>query len=193
MIVRSLVLFAHIVGMLMLFVGLSLEWLSLESLKRSTTPAHSSSWVRIYGAQPRVYGAAFLLILVSGMVLAARAGLHELPWVRLSFGGLLLMGLLGALVRSRTRAIRAAGSDSHDWSAAALHHYASHPIVRASLRVRAAIGLAIVYLMVGKPDLSDSLLVLAGALAVGLAVSVPYSTKSQTTPLKAGTTGAESS
>jgi uncharacterized membrane protein len=193
MIVRSMVLFAHIVGMLLLFIGLSLEWLSLESLRRSTTPAHSSSWARIYAAQPRVYGAAFVLILVSGMFLAARAGIHELPWVRLSFGGLLFMGLLGALVRSRARAIRDAGRDSHEWSAGTLQHYASHPIVRLSLRVRAAIGLAIVYLMVGKPDLSDSLFVLGGALAVGLAASVPYSTKHHTTRLKAGTTGMESS
>jgi Fe-S-cluster containining protein len=50
---RSVALFAHIVGMLGLFVGLSLEWLSLEFLRRPTTPDQRSQWVSVLAALPR--------------------------------------------------------------------------------------------------------------------------------------------
>jgi cell division protein FtsW (lipid II flippase) len=50
---------------------------------------------------------------------------------------------------------------------------ASHPLLRASLRTRAAVALAIVYLMIGKPDLGESLLIIVAALAVGAVTSVP--------------------
>ena len=37
--IRSLVLFVHVVGMLALFVGLGLEWIGLDGIQRSTTRA----------------------------------------------------------------------------------------------------------------------------------------------------------
>ena len=53
-----------------------------------------------------------------------------------------------------------------------MHSQASHPWLRASLIMRAVMGLTVVYLMIGKPPLNTSLLVTAGAVAVGLAVSM---------------------
>jgi hypothetical protein len=82
MIIRSLVLFIHVVGVLVLFIGIAFEWLSLESLRRSTTSEHASSWVRLYGVVPRMYGFAFALLLLSGIYLARGVG-FEFPWVRL--------------------------------------------------------------------------------------------------------------
>jgi hypothetical protein len=46
-------------------------------------------------------------------------------------------------------------------------------LLRASLRTRAALGLAIVYLMIAKPELGDSLLTIGAALIIGVAISVP--------------------
>jgi hypothetical protein len=163
---RSLVLFAHIVGMLTLFVGLSFESLSLESLRRSSTRFEASPWVRMFGALPRVYGIAFGLILISGIYLAARADVYALAWVRISFGAMLLMGVVGGpLIRSRVRALQQASDE---------HRNASDTILRASLRTRVALGLAIVYLMIGKPGIGNSLLVIGLALIFGVAASFPH-------------------
>jgi uncharacterized membrane protein len=173
MIIRSVVLFTHVVGMLVLFISIAFEWLSLESLRRSTTSEHASSWVRLYGILPRVYGVAFAVILMSGIYLARGAGLFDFAWVRLSLGLMVLMGILGGpAVRTQARAIGEAAGQGREIALAALHNNASHRWLRASLFMRAAMGLAAVYLMIGKPLLGASLLVTGGAVAVGLAMSL---------------------
>ena len=149
MIIRSTVLFAHIVGVLLLFIGFALEWLSVESLRRSSTAA--DAWTKVRAALPRVYGIALGLTLLAGIVLAARVGVHGFAWVRLSLGGLVLIGILGAMTRRRTP---------------------SHPFVRFSLLARTAVALAIVYLMIAKPETRTSLIVMSSALGIALAASL---------------------
>ena len=173
MMIRSVVLFTHVVGVLVLFIGIAIEWLSLESLRGSTTTEHASSWAKLYGVLHRVYGVAFALLLLSGIYLARGGGLFEFAWVRLSLGLMVLMGILGGpAVRSHARAIREAAGQGREIAFAALHSHASHPWLRASLFMRAAMGLAAIYLMIAKPLLSASLLVTGVAVAVGLVVSV---------------------
>jgi uncharacterized membrane protein len=173
MMVRSLVLCIHIFGMLVLFGGLGLEWLSFRNLRRSTTHAQAHPWVSVFAELPRVIGIAVGLILVSGIHLAVREGAYDSGWVRVSFGAMVLMAILGGpVVRSRMRAIRQADDDERDRNAGALRRHASHPLLRASLFVRMAIGLAIIYLMVGKPGLGGSLLLIVVALVLGTATSL---------------------
>jgi hypothetical protein len=81
MMFRSVALFAHIVGMLALFVGLAFEWLSLESLQKSDS-AQGSSAIAVLRALPRYMAGAVGLIVVSGIYLAARVGVFDLGWVR---------------------------------------------------------------------------------------------------------------
>ena len=67
---------------------------------------HASSWARLYGALPRVYGVAFAVLLVSGIYLARGVG-FDFPWVRLGLGLMVLMGIFGGpAIRLRVRAIR---------------------------------------------------------------------------------------
>ena len=49
----------------------------------------------------------------------------------------------------------------------------SEALQRISLRVRAAFGLAVVFLMIAKPDTMVSLLVLGVALGVSMLVALP--------------------
>ena len=174
MLIRSVALFVHVAAMLGLFVGLALEWLSLESLLTSTAREEQRVWTRVLRGLPRYMGGAVGLILISGIYLAARVGVLELGWVRASFGAMLLMGVLGGpVVRAPMRAPQRAAADDGGDTPATVRRQASHPLLRASLRTRTAVGLAIVYLMIGKPDLGVSFLVLVGALAIGAAVSMP--------------------
>jgi uncharacterized membrane protein len=121
------------------------------------------------------------LILISGIYLAARVGVLDNGWVRVSFGSMFLMGILGGpVVRSQMRAIRDAGGDDREGTSATLRRHASHPRLRASLRVRTAVGLAIVFLMIGKPDLGESLLLVGAAFVLGAAMSVPQQARFRT-------------
>ena len=78
----------------------------------------------------------------------------------------------GPVARPPMRALRQAGQTPGDGVVSALRAAASHSILRLSLRVRVAFGLAVVYLMIGKPDAADSLLVMGLALALTIATSV---------------------
>jgi len=81
-----------------------------------------------------------------------RVGVHEFAWVRVSFGAMLLMGIAGGpLIRSRVRAI------ARDEGPEALRRHASDPVLRASIRTRIALGLAIIYLMIAKVAVGGSL------------------------------------
>lgn len=168
MMVRSVILFIHVVGMLVLFGGLSLEWLTVKVLRRSATEGQALPWVSVFSALPRAIGIAIGLIAISGIYLAAQAHAHDSGWVRVSFGAMVLMGILGnPALRSRMRAIRKGGGD--DGTAATLNRHASDPLLRASLFIRVAVGLAIVYLMISKPNLGESLLLIGVAVTLGVA------------------------
>jgi len=123
--IRSVALFTHVVGMLVLFIGIAFEYLGLERPQKKL---------------PRVYGIAFATLLVSGMYLARQIGAFDLAFVRLGLGLMVLIGILGGL--------------------------------RVALFMRAAMGLAAVYLMIDKPLLSPSLVVTGVAVAAGLTISL---------------------
>ena len=62
--IRSLVLFTHVVGVLALFVGLGLEWIGLDGIQRSTTRAEALPWLRLIAIVPRLFGTALAAIVV---------------------------------------------------------------------------------------------------------------------------------
>jgi hypothetical protein len=170
--IRSLVLFTHVVGVLALFVGLGLEWIGLDGIQRSTTRAEASPWLRLIAIVPRLFGTALAAIVVSGFYLGARVGVLGNDWMRASYGALLLMAIVsGPVSRSAMRALKRVADGPADGTEA-LRAAAANPILRLSLRIRIAFGLAIVFLMIAKPDAGESLLVLALASIVTIATSL---------------------
>ena len=176
--IRSLVLFTHVVGVLALFVGLGLEWIGMDGIRRSTTRAEALPWLRLIAIMPRVFGTALAAIVVSGFYLGARVGVLGNDWMRASYGALLLMAIVsGPLSRSAMRALTRVADDPAD-GPVALRAAAANPILRLSLRIRVAFGLAIVFLMIAKPAAGESLLVLALASMVTIATSLTRRTPS---------------
>jgi len=170
--IASLTLFAHIVGMLTLFVGLGLEWASVNGLQRSSTREQALPWLRLVTMVPRVSGIAVAAIVLSGFYLGARVGVLGNDWMRASYGALLLMAIVsGPVSRSPMRALKLAAGVPADGTVA-VRAAAANPILRLSLRIRFAFGLAIVFLMIAKPAAGESLLVLALAAMATIATSL---------------------
>ena len=170
--IRSLVLFTHVVGVLALFVGLGLEWIGLDGIQRSTTLAEALPWLRLIAIVPRLFGTALAAIVVSGFHLGARVGVLGNDWMRVSYGALLLMAIVsGPVSRSPMRALKRVAEVPEDGTVA-LRAAAANPILQLSLRIRIAFGLAIVFLMIAKPAAGESLLVLALASMVTIATSL---------------------
>jgi hypothetical protein len=170
--IRSLVLFTHVVGVLALFVGLALEWIAMSGMRRSTTLPEALPWLRLVVTVPRVSGIAVAAIVLSGFYLGARIGVLGNDWIRASYGGLLLMAIVGGPVsRSPMRTLKRVADVPADGTVA-LQAAAANPILRLSLRLRVAFGLAIVFLMIAKPATGESLLVLVLASIATIATSL---------------------
>jgi hypothetical protein len=104
-------------------------------------------------AAPRLSGIAVALTVLSGFYLGARVGVLGNQWIRASYGAIVVMAVAGALARR------------------------SEALLRISLRVRTAFGLAVVFLMIAKPDAVVSLAVLGLALGVSTLVALPIGLK----------------
>ncbi len=167
MTMRSIALFAHLVGMLALFAGLVIEWLCVERL-RADEPGPPMFTVRVLERLPRVTGIAVALLLLSGIPLAARIGVFRTAFVGVSFAGMVLIAALGGVAsRPLLRAVKERRR-TEATPVAELRQLASRPFLRASLWIRVGILLAIVYLMVAKPNLFESTVVFAIALLVAV-------------------------
>ena len=178
--IRSLVLFTHVVGVLALFVGLGLEWIGLDGIQGSTTRAEASPWLRLIAIVPRLFGTALAAIVVSGFYLGARVGVLGNDWMRASYGALLLMAIVGGPVsRSPMRALKRVVDVPADGTAA-LRAAAANPKLWLSLRIRIAFGLAVVFLMIAKPAAGESLFVLALAVMMSIATSLSRRTTPST-------------
>lgn len=162
MTMQSVALFAHIVGVLTLFVALAVEWMSVELLRTGDPAGPSSLATSLLRRLGRLGGVALLLILVSGMYMAGTFGVQGSAWVRVSFGSMVLMGALGGPALRPLR--RSVGANA---AGETLQRLASNTFLRVSLRMRIGVGLAIVYLMVAKPDLLASLAIVAVGLIAG--------------------------
>jgi hypothetical protein len=172
MTILSIALFAHLVGMAALFVALAVEWMSVELLRSSLAASPPLLSLRLFRTLPRITGVAVLLILVSGAPLAAQLGVFRSGWVGVSFVAMVLMGALGgATLRPLMRRINA-GSRSGGDTIPTWQDEASHAFLRSSLRMRVSVALGIVYLMVAKPDLLESMVSIGVALALGTAANV---------------------
>ncbi|HWB16613.1 MAG TPA: hypothetical protein VG538_09405 [Vicinamibacterales bacterium] len=132
--IRSLVLFAHITGVLMMFAGLALEGFGGESASAATS---------------RISSLGVLLTVIAGFYLGARFGVLGHVWMRASYAAIVVMMAAGSLARR------------------------SDTLRRISLRVRGTFGMAVVFLMIAKPDTVISMVVLAAALGVSTLVTIP--------------------
>jgi len=136
--IRALILFIHVTGVLAIFAGLALEAFGGEAAGKAT---------------PRISGIGAALTVLSGFYLGGRVGVLGDGWMRASYGAIVVMMAAGTLAR-RTNALR-----------------------RVLLRVRAAFGLAVVFLMIAKPDAVVSAVVFGLAVGVSTLVALPIGLK----------------
>ena len=169
--VRSLVLFTHVVGVLALASGLILEWVGWRTVLHSNARPEALASIRMNVVLSRVYGIALVLIIASGGYLGGRVGVLGDGWMLASYAGLVLIALSAAAARPRVRKLREALEDPSDRAFSALRSSADDMVLRVSLHMRIALVLALVYLMIGKPDVGIAAAIMVLACAFALATS----------------------
>jgi hypothetical protein len=165
---RSILLFVHVVGAMGIFVALGMEALALAQLRRASDAAVSRAALVALGAGQRVGGPSTLLLLLSGLYLATAYWRWQGAWIGLGLLGLVSVGAVGGLMTGRSvRRLRKGLETSATLALLA----EERQTLWASFVIRAALLVAVLFLMTVKPGPVGSLATLGTGVAAGLIVS----------------------
>ncbi|MCE7984405.1 MAG: hypothetical protein DYG89_24795 [Caldilinea sp. CFX5] len=173
MTIYAIALFLHIVGALGVFVALGLEWMSIYQLRCITTAEQVQEWLPIAAGMRWVGMPSMLLAIATGVYMMSTVW-GMAPWISVALVALVLLIVVAmAVTRPRRAAIVQAVTTERGPLSPTLRQRLQDPVLWASIQTRAAIALAIIFLMAVKPGLEGALLTLGVAIILGLAASWP--------------------
>jgi hypothetical protein len=166
-------LFFHFLGMIALFVGFGLEWTGSSLLRRATTSDQARSSLGLYRISQPISGPGWLVLILSGGYLAPVTGGMKQGWIFGAWIGIIVALYVGfAMILPRVKKLRVALPEGSVPLPATTLTGTKDPMFATLVRVRFLLAIGIVALMTYKPaTLSTSLLILLGAIVVGLLCS----------------------
>lgn len=168
----TLVLFAHILGALGLFVVVSFQWISIIRLRRARTVEQVREWSSLSGGAERVEQVSGLLVLGAGIYMATTLEAWRVAWVLVSLVTFLTIATLAAVVNiRRLKAIHATSGEA-DTAAhlipTQLLRQINDPVLWTAVHTTAFMLLGIVFLMTNKPGLVGALTTIVVAIILGV-------------------------
>jgi hypothetical protein len=166
----TLALFAHLIGVLSLFIGMGLQWAVIIGFRR----ARSVSQTRLWGGLLRPVAmlgplSAALILLAGGYMMFTAWGIGT-PWIVVSIGAMLLMAALGMGITVRKlRVVQRMAMDAgvSDVISSELRHRIYDPMLWISAHLASGIAVGIVFMMATKPSWLVSLAAVAIAIVLG--------------------------
>jgi hypothetical protein len=166
----ALALFAHLVGVLSLFIGMGLQWAVIVGFRRAQAVAQ----VRLWGGLLRPVAmlgplSAVLILLAGGYMMFTAWGIGT-PWIVVSIGAMLLMAALGMGITVRKlRVVQRMAMDAgvSDVISSELRHRIYDPMLWISAHLASGIAVGIVFMMATKPSWLVSLAAVAIAIVLG--------------------------
>jgi hypothetical protein len=168
----AIAVFVHVVGAIGIFVAMGIEWVTVAHVVRVESAEQAREWLGLLELIRRLSPVSMATLLVSGvyMMVVTWGGAS---WIIVGFVGLLLLPPLGMLTLLRLPNIARELGNQHGPLSPELRQRLHDPLFVASIQIRTAIALGIVFLMTTKPDFVGSVVAVAVAIVVGLAVSFP--------------------
>ena len=169
----TVALFAHIVGVLTLFMSMGLQWLITLRLLRADYIAQSREWSGLTRGVNRLAPVSAVLILGAGIYMMATAWNLSTTWIDVSIAAMVVMMIIGmGVVGRRLKAIQraaaeAASQTTTDAIPAALQARIDDPALWVSMQMSVAVALSIVFMMTNKPSLVVSIVSVFVSLALG--------------------------
>lgn len=168
--------FAHLLGVLSLFIGMGLQWTTTFRLRRAQTVGQVREWAGLVRGTGQLAPVSGVLILGAGIYMMVVAWSLTTPWIMVSLAAMALMMVFGMVITSRQlraiqRSAMGAGTPT-DSISPELQRQTHNPVLWVSTQLAASTALGIVFMMTTKPDLAGSLLTIAAALTVGALVGV---------------------
>ena len=166
----NLVLFAHIIGTLILFMAVAVESLCLHHLRRAATTDQLREWGSLTKTIQKPLPLSTVFILGSGLYMTLTAWDLTVPWIGLSLAVVVVMTVVGGAVNSRRLDAIAAAAEKASPGAIPpdLARRIQDPVLLASINTLTALGFGVVFLKVARPDLVGAVAVLAVAVVLGV-------------------------
>jgi hypothetical protein len=174
MTVYTVVLYAHLLGAVALFIGQGIEWTASSLFRGASSTEQVRAWLRVFKVSPPLSGIGISVLLLSGGYLASLSGAMKQGWIPatlLAIGVALLLGIV--VIMPRMNKIRKALPSLSEPVSAELRMRLADPILLSAIRIRVLLAAGIVYLMAAKAPFTPSLVALVIALVVGLLFSAP--------------------
>ena len=172
--VYSTALFLHVIGALGLSVAFGLEWMGLSRLRYAMTAEQARMWIAAFAILPRLYIPSAVAVLLSGLYMTATVWGWGVGWTVVALAAMVLLAVLGAaLTGPRMAAIGRAIVAKDEAGPIVLSQRLRDPFLWASIQIRVAIVVGIVFLMTVKPDLRGALLTISVTAVLGLALTIP--------------------
>lgn len=168
----SIALFLHIVGTLGMFVVLGFEWIAVRRLGHATTVGQVRDWLQASNGLRRIGMVSMLTLFASGVYMMVTVW-GGVPWITVTLGTLVLLMLVAALTGRPMAAIRRTVTTETGPLSPALASALYDPRFRVGIQFRTTVTLGIVFLMTVKPDMAGSLVAIALAALIGVALSLP--------------------
>jgi hypothetical protein len=169
----TLTLFAHVSGAIGYFAAMGVWLFGLTALRRATRVEQVRTLTDLMGRLGPLFGLSVLLILISGLSMAFTTWGFQTGWIEVALVSLVLIAPAGGLlIEPRRRVIARLAQDAPDGSVPQVLAQQTHdPVLSTTVWTVTALLLGVVFLMTNKPSLIAALLVMAVALALGLASS----------------------
>jgi hypothetical protein len=161
--VYRIVVFCHVAAMLGLFAALAIEWVSLRSLRQAASFEQAREWTGLWRLLVPLGAPFALVILASGIYLARTLAAWRLGWVAVAIPTLVVVALAGGIIGPRRNRLKAAIATRVGPLPSDLRMQASHPLLLASWRFRAALLTGLVFEMTVKPRSGGALVMVAAA------------------------------
>lgn len=172
----TLVLFVHILGAIVAFIGVGVWLVVAISVRWARQVAEVRALTRLAVRMGNVAVVGVVLIAAAGLYMAWTTWRWETAWIDVATVSFLLLAPFGALVLDpRIRALAEASNVAPDGPLpTTLTAQTRHPLLLFGLNTYVGVLFGVVFLMTTKPALGAALLTMGLALALGALSAVPF-------------------
>ena len=170
----NIALFFHVSGAIAYFLASSIWLLGLSIQRRAQRVEQVRAIGSIVDLAGPISGVGLLILIVSGLYMAATVWGFGTGWIDVAIISLILIAPLGAAltVPRRLKIDRLARETPDGPVPANLQRLIHDPILQTSVQTLLILLLGIVFLMTTKPTLAGSIIVMLVALALGVVSSL---------------------
>jgi hypothetical protein len=168
--IYAIALFAHIVGVIIVFMATAVEALCLHRMRGATTTDQLREWASLTRTTAVLFPLGGLAMVGSGLYMALTVWGLAVPWIALSLAVVAVSSAFGPGVNTRRLdgIAAAAKTESSGPIPAGLVGRIQDPVLLASVHTMAALSFGVVFLKVARPDLAGGLAALAVAVILGV-------------------------